>query len=61
MIHIAIAVWLRMSIVPVFKPTVSGVLTGVEQISDGLRWHHILRTGELEQPDGAMILLKERF
>jgi hypothetical protein len=60
-IHIAIAVWLHMSIVPVFKPTVSGARTGHEQISDGPRWHHILRTGELEQPDGMMIILKERF
>jgi len=60
-IHIAIAVWLHLTIVPVFKPSVSGVHTGHEQISDEPRWHHIIKTGELEQPDGMMVILKERF
>jgi len=60
-IHIAIAVWLHLALVPVFKPTMSGVRTGHEQISDGPRWHHIIETGEMVQPDGMMIILKERF
>jgi len=60
-IHIAIAVWLHLAVGLVFMPTVSGIRTGHEQISDGPRWHHILRTGELEQPDGMMVIFKERF
>jgi len=57
-IHIAIAVWLHISVVPVFAPTVSGVRTGHEQISDGPRWHHIVETGELERPDGVIVKLR---
>ena len=60
MIHIAIAVWLHLALVPVFKPTMSGVRTGHEQISDGPRWHHIIETGEMDQPDGAMIYVRLR-
>ena len=58
MIHIAIAVWLHLAVGLVFMPTVSGIRTGHEQISDGPRWHHIIETGELEQPDGAMIYVR---
>jgi len=52
---------IRQLLVPVFTPAVSGARTGHEQISDEPRWHHIIKTGELEQPDGMMIILKERF
>lgn len=56
-----LALLLHLSIVPVFVPTIGGAQTGHEQVSDGVRWHHILHTGELEQPDGAMIIYKEHF
>jgi len=59
-IHIAIAVWLHVSIVPVFLPTVSGVRAGHEQISDGPQWHHIIETGEMDSPDGVMIYVRIR-
>jgi len=55
MVHIALAVWLHLSLFPVFAPTISGVRTGHEQISDGPRWHHMIETGIFERPDGVMV------
>ena len=52
---------LQLTIVPMFLPTIGGVHDAQEQVGNGLRWYHILRTGELEQPDGAMIVYKEHF
>jgi len=54
-IHIAVAVWLHLSLLPVFAPAISGVHTGYEQISDGPRWHHMIEAGEFERPDGVMV------
>ena len=52
---------LHLAIVPVFLPNVSGIHDAQMTVSGAPRWHHILHTGGLEQPDGAMILYKERF
>ena len=52
---------LHIFLVPVFVPSVSGIHSAQEQVSAGPRWHHILHTGELEQPDGVMIYAKFRF
>ena len=63
MTHAILGLLLRLhiAIVPVFLPAVGGVHDAQEQVSSGPRWHHILYTGELEQPDGAMIYEKFRF
>jgi len=55
MIHIALAVWLHLSILPVFTPIISGAFTGHVKISDSPRWHHMIETGKFEPPDGAMV------
>lgn len=52
---------LHLAIVPVFVPKISGIHTAQMTVTAAPRWHHILHTGELEQPDGVMILYKERF
>jgi len=52
---------IRQLLVPVFTPAVSGARIGHEQINDGPRWHHIIETGELEQPDGIIVTIKEQF
>ena len=52
---------LHLAFVPVFVPKVSGIHNAQMTVTAAPRWHHILHTGELEQPDGVMILYKERF
>ena len=52
---------LHIFLVPVFLPSVSGIHNAQEQVSDGVRWHHILQTGELEQSDGAMLIFRSRM
>ena len=49
---------LHLAIVPVFVPSIGGIHDAQEQVSVAPRGHHIFNTGELEQPDGAMILYK---
>ena len=63
MTHAILCLLLRLhiAIVPVFLPAVGGVHDAQEQVSSGPRWHHILHTGELQQPDGVMILYKGDF
>ncbi len=48
-------------LLPLFPPVLSGVRTGELSVSDGPQWHHIIHTGELEQPDGAILIFKRRF
>lgn len=63
MIHAIFGILLRLhiAIVPVFVPSIGGIRDAQEQVSIAPRWHHIFNTGDLEQPDGAMILYKEKF
>lgn len=49
---------LHLAIVPVFMPKISGIHNAQMAVTAAPRWHHIFHTGELEQPDGAMILHK---
>ena len=51
----------HLAIVPVFLPKISGIHNAQMAVTAAPRWHHILHTGELEQPDGAMIYEKFRF
>ena len=52
---------LHLALVPVFLPKLSGIHNAQEQVSAAPRWHHIFHTGELQQPDGGMILYRGRF
>lgn len=49
---------LHLAIVPVFLPNVSGIHDAQMTVTAAPRWHHIFHTGELQQPDGVMILYK---
>ena len=49
---------LHIAIVPVFVPKISGIHNAQMAVTAAPRWHHILRTGDVQQPDGAMILYK---
>ena len=63
MTHAILGLLLRLhiAIVPVFMPKISGIHNAQMTVTAAPRWHHILHTGELEQPDGAMIYAKYRF
>ena len=50
-----------LAIVPVFFPKFSGIHNGQLSVSNAPAWHQILHSGDLEQPDGAMVLWRERF
>ena len=52
---------LHIAIVPVFMPKLSGIHDAQMTVTAAPRWHHILHTGELEQPDGAMIYARFRY
>ena len=60
MTHAILALLLRLhlAIVPVFVPKVSGIHNAQMTVTAAPRWHHIFHTGELQQPDGVMILYK---
>ncbi|MHB1266434.1 MAG: hypothetical protein ACYCY2_02385 [Acidithiobacillus ferriphilus] len=48
-------------LVPVFYPKLSGIHNARLTVSASPRWHHIFHTGELQQPDGAMIYVKQSW
>jgi len=52
---------LHIAIVPVFMPKLSGIHDAQMTVTASPRWHHIFHTGELEQPDGVMILYRGRL
>ena len=52
---------LHLALVPVFVPKVSGIHNAQMTVTASPRWHHIFHTGELQQPDGGMILYRGRF
>ena len=52
---------LHLAIVPVFVPKVSGIHDAQMTVTAAPRWHHIFHTGELEQPDGAMLIFRSRM
>ena len=51
----------HLAIVPVFFPKFSGIHNGQMTVSNAPAWHQILHSGDFEQPDGAMVLWRERF
>ena len=63
MTHAVVAILLRwhIAIVPLFVPSISGVRTAHEIVSYAPQWHQIVLSGELQQPDGVMILYKGDF
>ncbi len=48
-------------LMPVFVPEVSGVRNGHLVIKDGPRWGQMVETGQLDQPDGAMVFWVRGF
>ena len=63
MTHAILGLLLRLhiAIVPLFVPSIGGVRTAHETVSYAPHWHQIVLSGELQQPDGAMILYKGDF
>ena len=63
MTHAVLGLLLRLhiAIVPLFVPSISGVRTAHETVSYAPQWHQIVLSGELQQPDGVMILYRRRF
>ena len=63
MTHAVVAILLRwhIAIVPLFVPSISGVRTAHEIVSYAPQWHQIVLSGELQQPDGVMVLYRRRF
>ena len=51
----------HLAIVPVFLPKISGIHNAQMTVTAAPRWHHILYTGELEQPDGVMLIYRKRI
>lgn len=51
----------HLAIVPVFFPKFSGIHNGQLSVSNAPAWHHILRSGNLEQPDGGMVIWRVKF
>jgi hypothetical protein len=49
------------AIVPVFYPKPSGIHDGRLTVSNAPTWHQILHSGNLEQPDGFMVIGRFRF
>ena len=58
---VALLLRFHLAVVPVFVPSIGGVHDARETVGSGPRWHHILHTGELEQPDGAMIYVRFKY
>ena len=60
MTHAVLSLLLRLhiAIVPLFVPSISGVRTAHETVSYAPQWHQIALSGELQQPDGVMVLYK---
>lgn len=63
MTHVVLGLLLRLhlAIVPLFFPKLSGIHNGQLTVSAAPRWQHIIQTGALEQPDGAMIFWRTHF
>ncbi|MGC9239848.1 MAG: hypothetical protein ACP5D5_09315 [Acidithiobacillus sp.] len=63
MTHTILALLLRwhVAVVPVFVPSVSGVRTAHEQVSVASQWHQAILHGELQEPDGVMVIYRRRF
>lgn len=58
---LALLLRFHFALVPVFCPKLSGIHDAQMTVSGAPRWHHILQTGELEQPDGAMIYARFKY
>lgn len=46
----------NLAIVPVFYPKISGIHNAQMTVTNSPAWHNILYNGNLEQPDGFMII-----
>ena len=60
MTHAIVALLLRfhLAMVPIFLPNVSGIHDAQMTVSGAPRWKHIMHTGQLEQPVGAMLIYR---
>ena len=58
---LAVSLHWGIAILPLFPPKISGLHDAALSISNAPRWHHILHTGELEQPDGAILVVRRKF
>lgn len=51
----------HIAVLPLFVPKINGVHNGDISVSDAPAWNNILNTGQLEQPEGAIVVYKENF
>lgn len=49
------------AIVPVFYPKPSGIHDGRLTVSNAPTWRHIIRSGDVQQPDGFIVEWRMRF
>ena len=63
MTHAVLGLLLRLhiAIAPLFVPSISGVRTAHETVSYAPHWHQIVLSGELQQPDGVILMVKRSF
>jgi hypothetical protein len=58
---LALALHWHLAVLPLFTPKISGLHDAALSVSYAPRWHHIFRTGELEQLDGVILMVKRSF
>ena len=51
----------HIALLPLFYPSVSGIHNAQETVSDAPRWHHILHTNQLEQPNGVILIWRTKW